>query len=182
MAEYFLLMSVLDTIPLEWKTILKQQLQTAHTDTNDSKDVVFPTSSRVLYWDRVKKIEIIPTSKCKYEELFPTTDLPWQEIYLLPRSVTVDTKTIEFQYKLLHRIVFTTKALCKMGFVSSSMCTFCGKFVESLEHLFTHCEITSSFWHSLTEWLKIVFTNLHNLNATNITFGLFRKYFFLAIN
>ena len=76
MAEYFLLMSVVDTIPLEWKTILKQQLQTAHADTHNSKDVVFPTSSRVLYWDLVKKIEAIPTSKCKYEELFPTTDLP----------------------------------------------------------------------------------------------------------
>ena len=60
MAEYFLLMSVVDTIPLEWKTILKQQLQTAHPDTHDSKDV-FPTSSRVLYWDLVKKIETIPT-------------------------------------------------------------------------------------------------------------------------
>ena len=112
MAEYFFLMSVFDTIPLEWKTFLKQQLQTAHTDTNDSKDV-FPTSSRVLYWDLVKKIEIIPTSKCKYEELFPTTDLPRQEIYLLPRSVTVDTKTREFQYKLLHRIVSQRRPFTK---------------------------------------------------------------------
>ena len=91
MTEYFLLMSVVDTISLEWKTILKQQLQTAHANRHNSKDVVFPTSSRVLYWDLVKKIETIPTSKSKYEELFPTTDLPWQEIYLLPRSVSVDT-------------------------------------------------------------------------------------------
>ena len=62
MAEYLLLMSVFDTIPLEWKTILKQHLQTAHADTHDSKDVVLPTSSRVQYWDLVKKIETIPTS------------------------------------------------------------------------------------------------------------------------
>ena len=179
MAEYFLLMSVFDTIPLEWKTILKQQLQTAHANTSDFEDVAFPTSSRVLYWDLVKKIEITPTSKCKYEELFPTTDLPWQEIYLLPRSVTVDTKTREFQYKLLHRIIFTNKALYKMGIVSSTMCTFCEKFEESIEHLFIYCEITSSFWLSVTEWLKNYFTNLHNLSATNITFGFFRKDFLL---
>ena len=179
MAEYFLLMSVVDTIPLKWKTILKQQLQTAHADTHDSKDAVFPTSSRVLYWDLVKKIEAIPTSKCKYEELFPTTDLSWQEIYLLPRNVTVDTKTREFQYKLLHRIVFTNKALYKMGIVSSSMCTFYGKFEESLEHLFIHCEFTSSLWLSVTEWLKNYFINLHNLSATNKTFGFFRNDFIL---
>ena len=127
----------------------------------------------------MKKIEAIPTSKCKNEELFPTTDLPWQEIYLLPRSVTVDTKSREFQYKLLHRIVFTNKALYKMGIVSSSMCTFCGKFEESLKHLFIHCEITSSFWLSVTEWLKNYFTNLHNLSATNKTFGFLRKGFLL---
>ena len=59
MTEYFLLMSVVDTIPFEWKTILIQQLQTAHADRHNSKDVVFPTSSRVLYWDLLKKIEII---------------------------------------------------------------------------------------------------------------------------
>ena len=62
----------------------------AHAYTHDSKDV-FPTSSRVLYWDLVKNVETIPTPKFKCEGLFPTTDLPWQEIYLLPRSVTVDT-------------------------------------------------------------------------------------------
>ena len=66
-----------------------------------------------------------------------------------------------------------------MGIVSSSMCTFCGKFEESLEHLFIHCEITSSFWLSVTEWLKNYFINLHNLSATNKTFGFFRKDFIL---
>ena len=172
-------MSVFDTIPLEWKNILKQQLQMAQGDGNNSNDIVFPTTSRVLYWDLVKKFETNPTSKYKYEELFPTTDLPWQEIYLIPRNVTVDTKTREFQFKYLHRIVFTNKALFKMGIVSSSLCTFCGKFEESLEHLFIHCEITSSFWLSVTEWLKIYFTNLQNLNASNITFGFFRKDFLL---
>ena len=59
------------------------------------------------------------------------------------------------------------------------MCTFCGKFEESLEHLFIHCEITSSFWLLVTEWLKSIFTNLHHLKATNITFGFFRKDFLL---
>ena len=166
-------------VTVEWKNILKQQLQMAQGDGNNSNDIVFPTTSRVLYWDLVKKFETNPTSKYKYEELFPTTDLPWQEIYLIPRNVTVDTKTREFQFKYLHRIVFTNKALFKMGIVSSSLCTFCGKFEESLEHLFIHCEITSSFWLSVTEWLKIYFTNLQNLNASNITFGFFRKDFLL---
>ena len=43
-------------------------------------------------------------------------------------------------------------------------------------------EITSSFWPSVTEWLKNflpTFTIIFIINTTNITFGFFRKYFLL---
>ena len=66
-----------------------------------------------------------------------------------------------------------------MGIVTSPTCTFCGKSDESLEHLFIYCETTCSFWLSVTKWLKDYFINLHNLNASNITFGFFRKDFLL---
>ena len=92
----------------ELKQLKQQQLQNTHANNNNSNEVAFPASSRMLYWEIVKKIETsIPTSKWKYEEQFPTTDLPWQEIYLLPRRVTIDSKTREFQYKFLNRIVYT---------------------------------------------------------------------------
>ena len=177
--KYFLRMSVFDSIPHDWKTILRQQLPRELVDNNSSNNEVSSTSSRVLYWDLVRRIETIPTSKRKYEELFLTTDLPWQEIYLLPRKVTVDSKTREFQYKFLHRILFTNKPLHKMGIVNTSMCTFCGRCEESLEHLFIYCEFTSSFWLSATRWLKDYFTDLHSLNTIHITFGFFRNDFLL---
>ena len=76
--------------------------------------------------------------------------LAWQKVYLLPRSVTLDSKTRGFQYKFLNRIIYTSKALYKMGIVSSPTCTFCRKSEESLEHLFIHCEIFRNFWLSVT--------------------------------
>ena len=133
----------------------------------------------MLYWDLVKKIWTTPTSKHKYEELFPTTDLPWQETYHLPRSATLDFKTREFQYKCLNRIVFTNKVLYKMGIVDSPMCNFCGKSEESLEHLFLCCEISKIFWLLVTKWLKDYFINFHSLNSIDLTFGFFRKDFFV---
>ena len=81
---------------------MKVQLQNTQTFSNVAHDFTFPNSSRVLYWDLVKKIGTTPTSKHKYEELFPTTDLPWQEIYLIPRTATLYSKTREFQYKHLN--------------------------------------------------------------------------------
>ena len=58
---------------------MKVQLQNIQAFSNVAHDFTFLNSSRVLYWDLVKKIGTTPTSKHKYEELFPTTDLPWQE-------------------------------------------------------------------------------------------------------
>ena len=140
-------------------------------DVNDSNNVTPPTSSRVLYCDLVKRIETIPTSRYKYEEIFLITDLPWREIYLWPRRVALDIKTSEFQYKFFTELFIPIKFLYKMGIAASPLCTFCGRF----EHLFIHWNVTSSFWLSVTRWLKNYFFNLPSLNAICITFGFFRK-------
>ena len=97
------------------------------------------------------------------------------DIYLLPRSVTLDSKMREFQYKVLSRILYTNKVLHKMGIVNSPACTFCHVSDESLEHLFLHCPISSVFWLSVTEWLKSFFTTMDLLTSCNVMFGLFRK-------
>ena len=125
------------------------------------------------------KSNLPPTSQRKYEETFPTVHLVWQKIYLLPRSVTLDSITREFQDKFLNRIIYTSKALYKMGIVSSPTCTFCCKSEESLEHLFIHCEIFRNFWLSVTIWLKVSFKDLDVLNATNIIFGFLREDYLL---
>ena len=177
-SEYFLLISVFDSIPPEWKNLLKGQLQNPIVN-NISQDVPFPSTSTVLYWNLINKVESPPTSQRKYEETFPTVHLPWQKIYLLPRSVTLDSITREFQYKFLNRIIYTSKALYKMGIVSSPTCTFCRKSEESLEHLFIYCEFSRDFWLSVTLWLKDFFKDLDVLNATNIIFGFFTEDYLL---
>ena len=172
--EYFVLMSVFNAIPVEWKTLLKDTSNDLSRN-NESHDNTLPTSSKEVYWDLVRKIEKPLVSKLKYEHLFPTHDLPWKDIYLLPRSVTLDSKMGEFQYKVLSRILYTNKVLHKMGIVNSPACTFCHVSDESLEHLFLHCPISSVFWLSVTEWLKSFFTTMDLLTSCNRMFGLFRK-------
>ena len=142
---------------------------------NECHDNTLPTSSKEVYWDLIRKIEKPLVSKFKYEQLFPTHNLPWKDIYLLPRSVTLDSKMREFQHRVLSRILYTNKALHKMGIVGSAACTFCYVSDESLEHLFLHCPISSTFWLSATKWLKSFFTTIYLLTSCNIIFGLFRK-------
>ena len=45
------------------KTLKGQPIQL--TDDNESRSIIFLTSSRQLYWDLEQKIRIDPISKCK---------------------------------------------------------------------------------------------------------------------
>ena len=74
-AEYSVFMSVFDAFPLEWKTLSKDMPNNLLRN-NECHDNTFPTSSKEVYWDLIRKIEKPPVSKSKYEQLFPTHDLP----------------------------------------------------------------------------------------------------------
>ena len=72
-AEYFVLMNVFDSIPLEWKTLLKDVSNDLPRN-SESHDKTLPTSSKEVYSDLIRKTEKAPVSKFKYEQLFPTHD------------------------------------------------------------------------------------------------------------
>ena len=178
-AEYFLLMGIYNAIPKDWINLLRTQSNSSNVassnDNADPPDVSLPSSSRGVYWDLVEKIKIAPTAESKYEEIFSAHDLRWEQFYLLPRKATLDSKTREFQYKLLHRIIYTNKILYKMGLVPSPMCSFCGNTEESLEHLFIYCDTSKHFWSSLTEWLNEFGFDVRYLSTFDIAFGLTSK-------
>ena len=173
-AEFFVLMSVFKSIPSEWKTLLRDMPSTL-PEAHESQNSIFPSCSRYLYWQLIKKIEKPPISISKYELLFPLHDLSWKDIYVLPRRASLDSKIREFQYKVLNRILYVNKALYKIGIASSPLCTFCQISEESLGHLFIHCPISSAFWLSVVEWLKNYFSTIQCLTDVSIMFGLFGK-------
>ena len=47
--------------------------------------------------------------------------------------MALDTKSREFQYKLLNRFIATSAFLHKIGIVSSSLCSLCDVANETLE-------------------------------------------------
>ena len=63
--------------------------------------------------------------KYLYTEFFTNDHLEWNEIYKLPFKVAVDTRSREFQYKILNRYLATNSLLKKMGKIDSSSCSFC---------------------------------------------------------
>ena len=93
----------------------------------------------------------------------------------IPHVVTLDTKTRIFQYKLLNRIIYTSKSLYKMKMVESPLCPFCKISDESLEHHFCRCDFIAAFWTSVVLWLKSLHITIDSLNDSDIIFGLTQK-------
>ena len=96
----------------------------------------------------------MPSAQKKIKLKYPDLSPEWKDIYSLPFTVTQDTKTREFQYKLLNNIVFTTAKLFRFKMIDAPLCAFCQTDVESPEHLFFHCDVTKSFWHLLCSWIS----------------------------
>ena len=86
----------------------------------------------------------------------------WKSAYCLAVKCTKSTKLINFQYRLLHRVLPTNLFLTKIKIKQDPNCSFCHNYHENLIHLFWDCEIVSAFWENVTEKLKQC-----NLIATN---------------
>ena len=183
--EHFLLFSLFNAFPEEWRKILKTNKNSISSQTHDliqtdfklrieGKKVNFQNlKSKSLYDSFVSKISSIPTAQRKYNEAFSTHtfQLDWEKIYLLPFKTTLDTKLREFQYKILNRILYTNKMLFKCKKVDSPLCDFCEKELETIEHLFFHCTKVSMFWNDLKSVLDS-FNITIRFDIMNVLFGI----------
>ena len=183
--EHFLLFSLFNAFPEEWRKILKTNKNSISSKTHDliqndfklrieGKKVNFQNlKSKSLYDSFVSKISSIPTAQKKYNEVFSThtSQLDWEKIYLLPFRTTLDTKLREFQYKILNRILYTNKMLFKFKKVDSPLCDFCEKELETIEHLFFHCTKVSMFWNDLKSVIDS-FNITIKFDIMNVLFGI----------
>ena len=75
----------------------------------------------------VSKISISPPAKRKFDATYASTAqaLDWKSIYNNAFRCAIDTKTREFQYKILNRILPLNDFLFKIGKTYSPLCSFC---------------------------------------------------------
>ena len=83
----------------------------------------------------------------------------------------MDSKTRQFQYKILNRYLVTNVYLKKVGIKLSSDCSFCADADESLEHLFTSCPYVLLFWKDLSDWFNDLDVKVDLLTKADIIFG-----------
>ena len=71
---------------------------------------------------------------------FNYTDEEIRDIFVRPRRTIILNKHREFQYKLIHGVIYTKEQLFKYGFVGNNLCSFCQQEIETYVHVFLHCK------------------------------------------
>ena len=89
--------------------------------------------------------------------------------FSVPRVSTLDWKLREFQYKLLHSIVFCNDKLKQFGIIQSNTCSFCRKEIETYHHIFYECAAVSKIWIEIGK--KLNFLKFLNIQWLEVLIG-----------
>ena len=92
------------------------------------------------------------------------------ELFLALKSSTLIRKHREFQYKLLHKAIYTKEHLMKFGFVTDNLCSFCQQATETYLHLFLDCLKVKQMWQALIQIFNL--EEIDNLEWRDIFVGL----------
>ena len=177
---YFQWLQIINAIPRKWKELLRKNtssnvnnlfLQNHHIIKNFRTLTLEKLSSKELYSTLISKNKSTPTSQIYFTKLFQNEKLNWEKNYTLTCIITSNSYQRNFQYKILHNILYFNNKLFIFGKVCSSLCSFCHLVEESLAHLFCECKHVISLWQQLglifKEDLK-----LPHLTLQTATFGI----------
>lgn len=134
---------IISAVPVHWK---RSMGYTQNIKNNFVENICnTPFLSRVIYKHTVNKITLPPTSVGKWDKQFSTLGDRWTIIFQTPFKSVSESKIQYFQYRFLNRILATNKYLHTINIKDSPLCTFCETHIETIEHLFWECGITSRF-------------------------------------
>ena len=133
--NYFLILGLSKALQGSWRALLNAGTtccsQIPDSNSTDFTEFIFHSmtgdinliqlTSKKLYLILVDDIRVHSTARLKYNSMYNDQDFNWKQMYLIPHKVTLDIRTIIFQYKLLNRIVYTNKPLHKIKLSDTSL-------------------------------------------------------------
>ena len=129
--------------------------------------------SKELYTLMIANENHVPSSQTYFNNMFKNDNFPWEQIYLLPRKITIDSYSHCFQYKIINNVFFLNKKLFCFNITSSPYCSFCRKNKETTIHIFCECEKTRFLWSELRLYFPQLF--LPELLQQTALFGFYEN-------
>ena len=135
-------LGLINSIPLAWKTKIKHHFSdTRHIGTDSMRrDIFLPDMSvKRVYRALGKPMIHPPTAQNSLEQYLGKSEIDWEEVYLTPLKITIESQLGVFQYKILNNILYLNNRLFKMGYAESPLCSLCKRENEAVSHLFCNC-------------------------------------------
>ena len=174
--DAFRLLALIDALPLEWreglKTISHIENDEIKLNLNEQTIPIKTAASKIVNKELRNRTITPPTAQQKFNTKFVV--LEWKENYSWPFRATLDTKSREFQYKLLNRCLVANAFLFKVGLASTAACSFCGDMDGSREHIFTSCHYSKNVWAEVIKWFDKQGIAIAHLSDKDIMLGIVR--------
>ena len=186
---HFEYISLIDSIPLNWRIILKS---CNYIPVQPKQEAIFvakgknekPLSlmtSKEFYVILYKRVNIQPTCIAKWNEYYSISfhDTQWKQIFNMPFTLSKNTKLQEFQYKIIHRVYASDSYVANFDKNVSKMCKQCN-IKNDIIHTFVTCSNVEIFWTEFETWYQTVdMTNMFDIrDACNVIFGILAKHSF----
>ena len=94
-----------------------------------------------------------PTAQLKYNAQYVSDKLDWKNMQPTTSCCLGYKIGREFQYKFLNRCLVTNVLFCKIGIISSPVCSFCGEVDECFENIVTYHH-SKKFWAEVIKWIS----------------------------
>ena len=159
---YFQWMQLIHAIPLIWKqkkiiakkmSKKKYVVEDHHLIKNTRVIVLGKLTAGEIYSVLILSSGNTPTSQKYFGKVFPNENFDWKKIYILPRVVTINSFQRNFQYKILHNILYLNKIVFTFGKIKTPLCSFCHSYDETIKHIFLECICVKQLWNHLRLFL-----------------------------
>ena len=138
--------------PYEWKQNVQPLRKSIHT--GFSLEFIFSKkvftfedlTAKMVYKSQIKKNVETNSAGGNLMTLYNIPRKEVEKIYVQPRMCTLSSKLREFQFKLLHNILYTNHHLHRFRFHENGLCSFCKNFEETYQHVFFECNTIKEVW------------------------------------
>ena len=168
-------------IPKRWRKLLKSnniininpKQETVFLNMNKNVIPVAILKSKQVYWflntQKIDQPSCITKWFDKY--LIEFSPAQWKKIFMLSKSLTNNTKLIEFQFKIIHRVYASDSYVSNFDNTVSRVCILC-HVNNNIPHLFVDCIKVDQFWKDMKIWLSTVEGKAMPLKTIDIIFGM----------
>jgi len=97
-----------------------------------------------LYYDTLMHDDFVPNC-CEKWDVRIHRNVEWKFIFQnIAKIKDINLKWL--QIRIVHRILGTNITCHNMGIVDNTLCTFCKKHKENIQHIMWNCECVQNFW------------------------------------